>query len=61
MTTLDNAQLAGFDLSLIATSLQRTYEERALDHQAALEFALELEMIGRRQRESAQPPPPDSL
>jgi hypothetical protein len=59
MTAETDAQVAGFDVSLIATSLQRSYDERAIEHQAALELALELEMIGRRQRESTQSTAPD--
>jgi hypothetical protein len=54
MDSLDNAQRAGFDLTLIEASLQLSFEERALEHQRALDVVLELEMIGRRQRESAQ-------
>ena len=54
MTASSDAQAAGFDLSLIEMSLQRTYDERAIEHQAALELALELEMIGRLRRESTE-------
>lgn len=61
MTSATEAQAAGFDLSLIEMSLQRTYEERAIEHQAALELALELEMIGRRRRESTEQTTSDRL
>ena len=44
----------GFDLSLINASLSHTYEKRALQHQAALDLALELEKIGRQLRGPAQ-------
>jgi hypothetical protein len=55
MTVLEDAKKAGFDLSLTKEGLLRSYEERAAEHQAALELALEVEMIGRKQRESTQP------
>jgi hypothetical protein len=61
MTVLEDAERAGFDLSLIKEGLRRSYDERAAEHQAALELALELEMIGRNQRESAQPTTADTL
>jgi hypothetical protein len=61
MSFSNDAQEAGFDLSLVTVALQRSYDERALEHQDALNLALELEMIGRRQRESTQPIAPDSL
>jgi hypothetical protein len=52
---------AGIDMSLIAMSLQRTYDERARDHQSALELAEHLRMIGLRQRATAQSPIEDPL
>jgi len=47
MTAIQEAELAGFDLSLVDESLRRTPEERALQHQAALEMALQLEAAFR--------------
>lgn len=47
MSAIEDAQLAGFDLSLVDESLRCSFEERALQHQSALELALELEKIGQ--------------
>jgi hypothetical protein len=49
------AEAAGFDMSLIETSLGYTYEQRALQHQAALDLALELEKAGQQLRDRPQP------
>lgn len=54
MSAIEEAQLAGFDLSLVDESLRCSYEERALQHQSALELALELEKIGQQLRDPAQ-------
>jgi hypothetical protein len=43
MNAIEAAEHAGFDMSLIEESLRRTPEQRALQHQAALEMALQLE------------------
>jgi hypothetical protein len=43
MTACEEAERAGIDLSLIEISLSYSYDQRALQHQAALELALELE------------------
>ena len=56
MSAVEEAQLAGFDLSLVDESLRCSYEQRAVQHQAALNLALELETIGQRRRDGAQPP-----
>lgn len=42
-TAIEVAARAGFDLSLIDESLRCSHEQRALQHQAALELALQLE------------------
>jgi hypothetical protein len=55
-TATELAEAAGFDISLIRTSLSYTYEQRVLQHQAALELMLELEKAGRTLRESATSP-----
>ncbi|HMN45185.1 MAG TPA: hypothetical protein PKE27_11450 [Povalibacter sp.] len=55
------AQQAGFDLSLMEESLRCSYEQRALQHQAALQLALELEAVGKQLRERAESPSADSL
>ncbi len=50
----DKAKRAGFDTSLNDVSLGYTHEQRAVQHQAALDLALELERIGRRIRGESQ-------
>lgn len=54
MSAIEDAELAGFDLSLVDESLRCSYEERARQHQSALELALELESIGQRLRDGTQ-------
>jgi hypothetical protein len=51
---IEEAEKAGFDLSLIEESLSYSYEQRALHHQAALNLAIEMEKAGRQLRERAQ-------
>jgi hypothetical protein len=55
MTAIEEAQQAGIDFSLIEASLGYSYDKRALQHQAALELALELERAGRKLRGATQP------
>lgn len=51
------AERAGIDLGLVSDNLRLTYTQRALQHQAALDFALELERAGKELRErSAETP-----
>lgn len=38
---------AGIDLGLLDDNLRLSHEQRALQHQAALDFALEVERAGR--------------
>jgi len=45
------AARAGIDLALIDDNLGLTHTERAMQHQAALEFALEIERAGIALRE----------
>ena len=45
-------------MSLLDESLGLSYDQRALQHQEALNLALELERAGRKLRE--RPEPPDS-
>jgi hypothetical protein len=52
---LEEAARAGIDLSLIEASLGYSYDQRAEQHQAALELALELERVGRELRDTAKP------
>lgn len=51
-TAAEIAEAAGFDIRLIRTSLSYTYDQRVLQHQAALELLLEMERAGRKLRES---------
>ena len=50
-TASESAELAGFDMSLVEESLRCTYEQRAQQHQAALDLALEMERIGQQLRD----------
>lgn len=50
-TVLEAAERAGVDLGLLDDNLRLSHEQRALQHQAALDFALEVERAGRRLRE----------
>ena len=44
---IEAAMQAGIDLGLVDDNLRLTHEQRALQHQAALDFALEVERAGR--------------
>lgn len=57
MNASQQAEFAGFDLSLMEENLQCSPERRALQHQEALSLALELERAGRELRERTQPAP----
>lgn len=54
MNAIQKARQAGFDLSLIDEALRCTYEQRALQHQEALNLALELEIVGEELRDFAR-------
>lgn len=54
MTAIQEAEQAGFDLSLVDESLRCSPEQRALQHQMALELALELEKRGQQLRDRTQ-------
>ena len=54
MNPIESAEAAGVDLSLIDDSLSRSYEERAIQHQEALNLALEMERAGNELRERYQ-------
>jgi hypothetical protein len=54
MNPIESAEAAGVDLSLIDDSLSRSYEERAVQHQEALNLALEMERAGNELRERYQ-------
>jgi hypothetical protein len=50
-SAIEEAECAGVDLGLVDDNLRLTYEQRALQHQAALDLALEVERAGRQLRE----------
>ncbi len=54
MTAIEAAERAGFDLSLIEENLRLTYEQRAQQHDSALELALQFESAGKKLRDAAQ-------
>jgi hypothetical protein len=54
MTAWEAAELAGIDMSLIDVSLGYSYDKRALQHQAALELASELERAGHQLDEETE-------
>jgi hypothetical protein len=54
-SALEEAERAGFDLSLIDANLSYSYEKRILLHDQALAMALEFEQAGRRLRGDSQP------
>jgi hypothetical protein len=51
---IQEAEQAGFDLSLIDESLRCSLEQRLAMHQEALTLALEMEHAGRRLRGEPQ-------
>lgn len=53
-TAILEAERAGFDSSLIEASLALSHEQRAIQHQRALDLALEMERAGRVMREQPQ-------
>ena len=55
------AERAGFDLSLVDESLSLSYDQRALQHQEALNLVLELEAAGRKLRERPESADPAAL
>jgi hypothetical protein len=54
-TAITDAEAAGFDLGLLEASLSYSYEKRAMQHQEALNLALELEKVGQQLRGGSQP------
>ena len=61
MTAAEEAERAGFDLSLVDESLSYTPEQRVIHHQRALELMLEMERAGGELRDTARSTPPTSL
>jgi hypothetical protein len=58
---MEEAERAGFDLSLVEESLSYSYEQRALHHQEALNLVLEMEKAGRQFHDRHQPTTSASL
>lgn len=54
-SAVEEAERAGFDLSLIEANLSYSYEKRVLLHDQALALALEFERAGRQLRGHSQP------
>jgi len=50
-TAAEIARRAGIDLGLLADNLRLSHEQRVLQHQDALNLALELERVGQDLRE----------
>lgn len=61
LNAVEEAERAGFDMSLLDANLSYSYEKRVLLHDAALELALELERIGRQLRGATQQADSDAL
>jgi hypothetical protein len=56
MTPAQQAEQAGFDLSLVEASLRLSPEQRLVQHQAALVWVLAAEQAGRELRERTERP-----
>ncbi len=56
MTPIQQAEQAGFDMSLVEASLRLTPEKRLLQHQAALDWVMAAEQAGKELRERTQRP-----
>jgi hypothetical protein len=54
MSFVEQAEQAGFDLTLMEENLRCTHEQRALNHQQALALALELARAGKELSERTQ-------
>jgi hypothetical protein len=57
LSAIEVAASAGIDLGLVDDNLRLTPEQRVLQHQAALDFALEIERAGQRLRERSAKTP----
>jgi hypothetical protein len=58
MEAIEEAEKAGFDLSLVDESLALSHEERARQHDQALALVLEFDRI--RNERDAKPQPPSA-
>ncbi len=52
---VEAAMRAGIDVSLIDASLRLTHQQRAMQHQSALNLLLEFERAGKALRDSKRP------
>ena len=57
LSAIEVAARAGIDLGLVDDNLRLTPEQRVLQHQAALDFALDVERAGQRLRERSAKTP----
>jgi hypothetical protein len=57
-SAIEEAERAGFDLSLVDASLAVSPETRAIQHDQALALVLELDRIRRQRNEQPQPTTP---
>lgn len=53
---IEDAERAGFDLTLVDESLRLTHEERARQHDQALALVLELDLIRNERNAKSQSP-----
>lgn len=54
LSAIEEAERAGFDLTLIDDSLRLSHEERLLQHERALQLVLAMERAGRGLRGEAR-------
>ena len=57
---IEEAERAGFDLSLVDESLRLTHEERARQHDQALALVLELDQLRRERNAKSEPTTPEA-
>ena len=60
-TATELAEAAGFDMSLVRENLRLSYEQRVIQHQAALDLMLEMERAGKKLRDPAHTAHPAAL
>jgi hypothetical protein len=48
LSAIEEAERAGFDMSLIDANLRSSYKQRVVHHQEALDLVLELEKAGHQ-------------
>ena len=60
-TATEIAEAAGIDMSLIRENLALSYEQRVIQHQAALELMLEMERAGQKLPDATRSADPTTL